>query len=360
MREGRVEARIESILLNLLLIDRKKDNHIYCFADSVTFATKFETIHMHKNLLLFFIITSSIFSLSAQTDSIPPVKTGSILTDSLPSNWKLKAIYGINGTQSSFVNWNAGGRNNISLLGYVAGSAKYEKGNLKWDNDLGAALGGMQYLDASAGNQLQKTDDRLELASNLGCKIKKHYFLSLLGSFRTQFLDGFQELGTPRNSTFMAPGWANLSLGIDYVPNDNFSVFLSPLAGKMTFVNDQVLSDAGAFGVDPGERFRGEFGAYFKFKYNKEIVKNIEMKSKLELFSNYLKKPQNIDVNAEVLFTFKVNSWFSASLLWNLLYDDDIDITDSNGNIGPRTQFKSVIGLGVSYTMKNFTDKPKK
>lgn len=360
MREGRVESRIESILLNLLLIDRKKDNHIYCFADSVTFATKFETIHMHKNLLLFFIITSSIFSLSAQTDSIPPVKTGSILTDSLPSNWKLKAIYGINGTQSSFVNWNAGGRNNISLLGYVAGSAKYEKGNLKWDNDLGAALGGMQYLDASAGNQLQKTDDRLELASNLGCKIKKHYFLSLLGSFRTQFLDGFQELGTPRNSTFMAPGWANLSLGIDYVPNDNFSVFLSPLAGKMTFVNDQVLSDAGAFGVDPGERFRGEFGAYFKFKYNKEIVKNIEMKSKLELFSNYLKKPQNIDVNAEVLFTFKVNSWFSASLLWNLLYDDDIDITDSNGNIGPRTQFKSVIGLGVSYTMKNFTDKPKK
>lgn len=360
MREGRVESRIESILLNLLLIDRKKDNHIYCFADSVTFATKFETIHMHKNLLLFFIITSSIFSLSAQTDSIPPVKTGSILTDSLPSNWKLKAIYGINGTQSSFVNWNAGGRNNISLLGYVAGSAKYEKGNLKWDNDLGAALGGMQYLDASAGNQLQKTDDRLELASNLGCKIKKHYFLSLLGSFRTQFLDGFQELGTPRNSTFMAPGWANLSLGIDYVPNDNFSVFLSPLAGKMTFVNDQVLSDAGAFGVDPGERFRGEFGAYFKFKYNKEIVKNIEMKSKLELFSNYLKKPQNIDVNAEVLFTFKVNSWFSASLLWNLLYDDDIDITDSNGNVGPRTQFKSVIGLGVSYTMKNFTDKPKK
>lgn len=329
-------------------------------SDSVTFATKFETIHMHKNLLLFFIIASSIFSLSAQTDSIPPVKTGSILTDSLPSNWKLKAIYGINGTQSSFVNWNAGGRNNISLLGYVAGSAKYEKGNLKWDNDLGAALGGMQYLDASAGNQLQKTDDRLELASNLGCKIKKHYFLSLLGSFRTQFLDGFQELGTPRNSTFMAPGWANLSLGIDYVPNDNFSVFLSPLAGKMTFVNDQVLSDAGAFGVDPGERFRGEFGAYFKFKYNKEIVKNIEMKSKLELFSNYLKKPQNIDVNAEVLFTFKVNSWFSASLLWNLLYDDDIDITDSNGNVGPRTQFKSVIGLGVSYTMKNFTDKPKK
>ncbi|PHR31300.1 MAG: hypothetical protein COA38_08295 [Fluviicola sp.] len=307
---------------------------------------KMKTLKMKKNLIIAFFATMAFTGAHAQGDT-------------LPSNWKLKAIYGANGTQSSFVNWNAGGRNNISLLGYVAGSAKYEKGKIKWDNDLGAALGGMQYLDGEVGNELQKTDDRLELATNLGYRLKKHYYLSLLGSFRTQFLDGFSELGTPRNSTFMAPGWVNLSLGIDFTPNDNFSVFLSPLASKMTFVNDQVLSDAGSFGVDPGKRFRGEFGAYFKLKYNKEIFTNIEMKSKLELFSNYIDNPENIDVNAEVLFSFKVNNWFSASLLWNLLYDDDIDITDSNGNTGPRTQFKSVLGLGVSYTMKNFTDKKK-
>ncbi|MBL4862661.1 MAG: hypothetical protein JKY09_06560, partial [Crocinitomicaceae bacterium] len=67
----------------------------------------------------------------------------------------------------------------------------------------------------------------------------------------------------------------------------------------------------------------------------------------------YMDEPQNIDVNADVLFTFKVNSWFSTSLNWTLLYDDDIDITDSNGDVGPRTQFKSVLGLGVTYTMKN-------
>jgi hypothetical protein len=155
----------------------------------------------------------------------------------------------------------------------------------------------------------------------------------------------------------MAPGYVNLSLGIDYTPNDNFSAFLSPLASKMTFVNDPMLSAAGSFGVTAGETFRGEFGAYFKMKYNKELFTNIEMKSKLELFSNYIENPQNIDVNAEILFSFKVNNWFSASLLWNLIYDDDIDIRDSNGNVGPRTQFKSVLGLGVSYTMKNFTDK---
>jgi hypothetical protein len=167
----------------------------------------------------------------------------------------------------------------------------------------------------------------------------------------------------------MAPGYSTFAIGIDYKPTDNFSIFLSPIAAKMTFVNDQVLANAGAFGVEgaeydglgnvvtAGKRFRGEFGAYFKMMYNKELVKNINMKSKLELFSNYLNNPENIDVAAEVIFNFKVNSWFSASLNLNMLYDHDIRITDSKGGVGPRTQFKSVLGLGVSYTMKNFKEK---
>ena len=290
-------------------------------------------------------------------------------TDTIPSNWRLKAIYGINGTQSSFVNWAAGGRNNISVLGFTSASAKFQKDKVKWDNDLGLALGGLQYLDAS-GDGLQKTDDRIELASNFGYKVKEDYFLSLNAGFRTQSLDGFSASNdSVRSSTFMAPGYANIALGIDYTPNENFSAFLSPLAGKMTFVRDQTLANAGAFGVTKaeynslgevvtaGKMFRGEFGATFKMRYNKELAKNIEMKSKLELFSNYIENPQNIDVNAEVLFTFKVNSWFSASLNWNLIYDDDIDLEYKPGQFGPRTQFKSVLGLGISYKMQNFEEK---
>lgn len=291
--------------------------------------------------------------------------------DTLPKNWKLKAIYGANATQSSFVNWNAGGRNNVSALAYITASAKYQKDRLKWDNDLGLALGGLQYIGANGGG-LQKTDDRMELATNIGYKLKNKVYLSFLGSFRTQFLDGFNYPDeSVRVSKFMAPGYLTFSLGIDYTPNDNFSAFLSPVAAKLTFVQDQVLADQGAFGVDaatydtagvlitPGKQMRPEFGAYFRLKYNKELAKNINMNSKLELFSNYLKDPQNIDVNAEVLFTFKINSWLSASANFSLIYDHDIRITDAQGNVGPRTQFKSVLGLGVSYTMQNYVEKKK-
>ena len=67
--------------------------------------------------------------------------------------------------------------------------------------------------------------------------------------------------------------------------------------------------------------------------------------------------PQNIDVNADVIFDFRVNKWFSASLNWTLIYDHDIkfSITDASGVAyrAPRTQFKSVLGVGLTHTMQN-------
>ena len=284
-------------------------------------------------------------------------------------HWKLKAIYGLNGTQTSFVNWNAGGRNNVSVLGSISASSLFDKNNLKWSNDFSIALGGLKNIDKQSTEGLQKTDDRIDLATNLGCKIKEHFYISILGGFKTQMLDGFSfPNDSIRVSTFLAPGYVNIAIGIDYIKSDNFSIFTSPLAMKLTLVNDQILANSGSFGVDAatydnlgnvlteGKRLRGEFGAYIKVKYNMTIAKNIDLKSKLELFSNYLNTPENIDVNMEAIFNFKVNSWFSASLNWMLIYDDDIDIRDSNGDIGPRTQFKSVLGLGISYKMMNFKE----
>jgi hypothetical protein len=216
---------------------------------------------------------------------------------------------------------------------------------------------------------LQKTDDRFDLSSNLGYKMSEHTYMSIIGGLKTQLLDGFTYPNdSVRVSTFMAPGYVSGALGVDYIESEHFSVFTSPLAMKLTIVNNQVLADSGAYGVQKatydvsglmltsGKRLRSEFGAYIKIKYAQTLAKNIELKSKLEFFSNYTDDPQNIDVNAEALFNFKVNSWFSASLQCMLIYDDDIDIRDVNGKVGPRTQFKSVLGLGISYKMKNYAE----
>ena len=268
--------------------------------------------------------------------------------------WKLKSLYSLNGTQNSFVNWNAGGRNNISAIASIGASALYTKRNMKWSNDLSIALGGIMYLDKKNGNTIQKTDDRLDLSSSYGVKFSKYFYTSINAGFKTQMADGFNYPNdSVKVSTFLAPGYLNLALGIDYIKSDKFSIFASLVAAKSTFVMDDSLSAVGAFGVESGSRYRQEYGAYFKMKYDRTLAKNIEMKSKLELFSNYLNNPQNIDVNAELLLIFRVNSLFTASAQWNLIYDDDINIRDVNGGFGPRTQFKSVLGIGISYKLNS-------
>lgn len=290
--------------------------------------------------------------------------------------WKLRSVFGLNGTQSSFVNWNAGGRNNISLQGFISARAMYRKKKMSWSNTASLALGGLQYLGKAedGGGRLQKTDDKIELSSIVGYRLKDHLYLSFLGGFRTQFLDGFKYPNdSVRVSKFMAPGYLSFGLGFDYSPSDDMSVFIAPVAGKLTFVRDLVLADQGAFGVDParydlstgqliehGKQLRAEFGPYIRVNYHKELFTNIHMLSTLDLFSNYLDRPQNIDVNADVLFTFKVNSWFSTSLNCTLIYDHDVKITSSDGSIGPRTQFKSVLGMGVSYKLSNKKEAKKK
>ena len=274
--------------------------------------------------------------------------------DTLIQNWKLKSLFGLSGTQTSFVNWNAGGKNNISLIGSINSSANYSKGQLNWKNEISLALGGIMYFDEVENYPVQKTDDKIDLSSSYGVKFSKRFFVSFIQGFKTQFLKGFSK-PTDINyvSNFMAPGYLSFALGTDYIKDDKFSIFGSPMASKATFVNDDSLSSVGAFGVRNNEKARLEYGAFVKVNFNQKLMKNIEMKSKLELFSNYTNNPQNIDVNAELMFTFKVNNLFTSSAQWNLIYDDDIKIKDANGGEGPRTQFKSVLGIGISYKLDN-------
>ena len=88
---------------------------------------------------------------------------------------------------------------------------------------------------------------------------------------------------------------------------------------------------------------------------SKYDARTATFQSKLDLFSNYLDKPQNIDVNWENLIDLKVNRLISVSIFTHLVYDDDIDIiTDDSAtgnpvNKGPRVQFKETLGVGLAF-----------
>ena len=147
-----------------------------------------------------------------------------------------------------------------------------------------------------------------------------------------------------------APAYLTLATGIDYQPSELFSLFFSPLSGKFTFVTDEQLSNEGAFGVEPGEKVRAELGTTFKSTLETPVARNVNLSTALTLFSNYLNKPQNIDVNWDFKLNMKINDYLSANLLTSMIYDHDIMIPiGDEGRTGRRIQFKQLFGLGLSY-----------
>ncbi len=273
--------------------------------------------------------------------------------------WRFNGVTSLNFSQLALVNWAAGGEGSLAGNARVDLSAAYMSSDEKvsWNNDLILGYGLIRQGDAE--NPFVKSDDKIDLASKFGYKASKMWYYTGLLNFRTQFDKGY---ANPRDiddripiSEFMAPGYLNLSFGMDYKPSKTFTILLAPLTGKMTFVRNDSLANLGAFGVKPGQNTRSEFGGYVKIAFTKELMKNVRLNTKIDLFSNYLENPQYVDVNFDLLLTLKVNEYISASLITQLIYDYDIkfDILDATGEptgeVEPRIQLKELFGVGLTY-----------
>ena len=289
-------------------------------------------------------ITLSIFSLSLFAQTQPDTV----------KYWNNEINPSLNINQVSLTNWSAGGENSFSGTAYLKAILKYKKNKTAWDNLIDIGYG----MSKQGDGNLYKTEDKLNLASKIGIESgESNWYYTGMLDFKTIMSVGYNDPAnrTGKLSEFMAPGFLNASIGMDYKPSDNFSIYLSPVSSKMTFVLDDSLSTAGAFGVDPGSKFRSEYGAKVSILAKKEnLLKNISVGTRLDLFSNLTHNPQNIDVYWEFITTFKVNDWLSAVFSLNIIYDDDIKYVDTDGTVrGARTQVKQLFGFGLNYKMHN-------
>jgi hypothetical protein len=141
-----------------------------------------------------------------------------------------------------------------------------------------------------------------------------------------------------------------LSPGLDYKPNNELSVFLSPVTARYVIVMDDYLASQGAFGVDSGRHVKAEFGAYLTVNWVKKIAKNIVYKTRMDLFSDYRHNPQNVDLFWTNSLNLQVNRYISANISMDMIYDDDVKVfkNEKTGVMGPRLQVKQVIGVGFT------------
>ncbi len=266
------------------------------------------------------------------------------------SFWDLGGITSATFSQTSFKYWSAGGNNAVSLNALLNAHANYKKDKIAWQNSVILGYG----TQKSMGLPFRKTDDKINISSNFGIKARKNLYYTALLGFNSQFSDGYEYLDngdSNKVSAFLAPGYLIYSLGMNYIPSKEFSLYASFLSGKTTFVLDKELSAVGAFGVDSGKSTRYEFGAYLKMNMNKKLNDNLTLNTKLTLFSNYLHNPKNIDVDFNLLASYKISKFITLNFQAEAVYDDDILILvdPDTGRKGKRLQIMEIVGVGLAY-----------
>lgn len=248
--------------------------------------------------------------------------------------WKRSGNISFLFNQSAFNNWLAGGTNNISGTIGLNYDFNYTKGDWAWDNKLIASYG----VTKLKGEELQKTDDRLELNSLLGKKASGYWYYSAFFNFKTQMSS--THVSGEQTSHFFSPAYFQFGPGMLWKKHDNLKVNIAPATSKLIYVHKHLTDLGPAFGVKQNETTRYELGAAVNAYYKLDVMKNVSVENILNLYSNYLEDFQNVDIDYTVNVVMKVNKYLSANLSMQTIYDD---------NAFRGFQTREVFGLGINY-----------
>ncbi|WP_082422409.1 DUF3078 domain-containing protein [Aquimarina longa] len=266
--------------------------------------------------------------------------------------WKTKAVYSLLFNQSAFnLDWQGGGTSNIAGNTALTFEFNYKRNNLVWDNKILSDYG-LTFLKGE--NFARKTNDRIEFNSRLGQRIGQSFWnYSLFINFRSQFAKGYRFTKDPKTEEtirteethFFSPAFIQIGPGLLWKKSDNLNINIAPVTARIILVDKQFTNiegykDGDYFGVDTGKSSRFEFGgslaAYNKFM----VLKNVTVENLLNLYSNYIEDPANIDIDYTLTINLLVNKYITGSFVFQAIYDD-------NATTG--FQIREVIGLGLKY-----------
>ena len=274
--------------------------------------------------------------------------------------------YGLNINQLALSNWAAGGENSATGKAFANFTLLDKKKAFEQKLTGTFAFGISRFAD----KRIEKQDDKIDLTYSLSLNSKTQWNVTMVSTFNTQFANGYKY---PNDSTvisgFFAPAYLTVSAGYSYKTKDErFQIFMSPMAGKVTFVMNQDLADAGSFGVKkghydqdslwvPGENIAAAVGVNAIINYKQPIGENITYTTMLNVFYNYTEKRDDdrlrLDFNWENTVHFVISKSISTILFVNLKYDhnttfpvyEDIESVQTVVDNVPKLQFKESLGI---------------
>ena len=323
-------------VLQFLCLKNSKTNVFF-----YKFVGNLKTKTMKKIILMLTIFLFSV-QVNAQLNEKELLEKSAALTstvaDSTNIGWKRGGTIVFLFNQSAFNNdWLGGGTANMAGNLGLNYDFNYKADKIVWDNKIIAAYG----LTKLKGQEATKSDDRLEFMSLLGKKAGQGYwYYSWYLNFKTQMDSGFDTASGTKISHFFSPAYLQTGPGMLWKKSNNLKVNIAPATSKLVFVHDHFTQLGSAFGVEQGKSSRFEFGAAVNGYYKLNLMENISMENILNLYSNYLDRPKNVDIDYQMNLVMKINKYISTNLAFQALYDD---------NARAAFQIREVFGLGVNY-----------
>ena len=237
--------------------------------------------------------------------------------------------------QSAYSNWISGGENAIAANVVVNYDFNYKKNKWKWDNKIITSYGSSYLQDQG----YRKTDDRFEYNSVLAYNTGKSWYFSFLSNFITQYTRGFDYSSEPRtlvSSTF-SPAYWSFGPGMFWRKNENYRINIAPATSRFTFVSKAF---SGEYGVEEGKTSAYGLGFNLSGFIKYKIIDNLTMENIVQIYSDYLDNPQNVDVNYQTNFFYNFNKYISMNITLHIIIDDNAVNT---------FQFRQLFGLGLNY-----------
>lgn len=278
--------------------------------------------------------------------------------------WKHWTKFGINANQASFSdNWSAGGVNSIAVGVLAWHKSEYNKNNFQFTTELDLKYGKIKNKDQLA----KKNNDRIFWDNKLAYKLSKSWALYFSVTFESQFDIGYTYKTTDGveriyeyNTSFMGPGYFTESFGLEYKPDNTFSLRLGTGTARQTLVlddrvkpltieeyasrypeNDPIKADQEKFGLKVGENFRNDLAFQLTANLDRNLSKNLNLKSRYNLFADY-KELSDPDHRLDATLTAKVTNLVNVSLTGIMVYNSDE---------APKVQYSQALALGLTYTL---------
>ena len=315
--------------------------------------------------------------------------------ETIPSPWSCNGVVGLNASATGLVNWAAGGNNNVNGVAFGKVRLLYSDKNLSWETNLNLEYG-LSYIDQK-NDAFQKSSDVIDFNTKLGWQFHKAWYLTASAGFKSQFAFGRAYDGTdapdPIISKFLSPSYTDISVGMDWKPNSIFSLYLSPVAGKITtaYVGDAVENANPGLRQQMQEKYatwvyskeanadgtydkiyrncKAELGLSFKGGIN-YAYKDLKIITTIGLFTPYTwdkiemkdangdfigyrdnnRRFGNFDVDWDAAISYQFLKCLNVTLSTSLKYYNGVKIADKEGISAERVQFKGILGLGVGYS----------